>query len=99
MTQKSWSIHPGEILREEFLKPLKMTSYHLAKSIHVPTPRVHDIVLEKRGITADTALRLSQFFGTTPQFWMNLQDDYEMYCALRLEKEDIQSIKPYEKQT
>jgi len=99
MIHKNWSIHPGEILREEFLKPLAITSYRLAKSIHVPTPRVHDIVSEKRGITADTALRLSQFFGTTPQFWMNLQDDYEMYCALRLEKEDIQSIKPYEKQT
>lgn len=68
MAHKNWSVHPGEILREEFLKPLKMTSYHLANSIHVPTPRVHDIVLEKRGITADTALRLSQFLGQRLNF-------------------------------
>ncbi len=66
-------MHPGEILREEFLKPFKMSSYELAKRIRVPAPRVNDIVLGKRGITADTAVRLAKFFGTTETFWMNLQ--------------------------
>ena len=68
MTQKTksgaaWNIHPGEILREEFLKPMGLTVYRLAKEIHVPAPRISDIVLEKRGISADTAVRLARFFG------------------------------------
>ncbi len=83
-----WNVHPGEILREEFLKPFKMSSYELAKRIRVPAPRVNDIVLEKRGITADTAVRLARFFGTTETFWMNLQAFYEVRGAKsRLEKE------------
>lgn len=73
----TWRIHPGEILREEFLKPMEITPYELAKQLHVPVPRINDIVLEKRGIKADTALRLARFFGTTQQFWMNLQSSYE----------------------
>ena len=77
----TWTIHPGEILREEFLKPLRMTSYGLARRLCVPAPRIHDIVLEKRGITADTAVRLARFFGTTEQFWMNLQSSYEVRKA------------------
>ncbi|OJW51270.1 MAG: addiction module antidote protein, HigA family [Alphaproteobacteria bacterium 41-28] len=93
--KKNWSIHPGEVLREEFLKPLGLTSYRLAKDIHVPVPRIHDIILEKRGITADTALRLSKYLGTTVQFWMNLQDDYEMYRALATAKEAIESIQMF----
>jgi len=76
-----WLIHPGEILREEFLKPMRITAYELAKGLHVPVPRVNDIVLEKRGITADTAVRLARFFGTTEQFWMNLQSSYEVRKA------------------
>ena len=76
-----WVIHPGEILREEFLKPMKLTSYELAKRLRVPVPRINDIVLEKRGITADTAVRLARFFGTTEQFWMNLQSSYEVRVA------------------
>lgn len=85
---KTWNIHPGKILREEFLKPFKMSSYELAKRIRVPAPRVNDIVLEKRGITADTAVRLAKFFGTTETFWMNLQAFYEVRGAKsRLEKE------------
>ena len=79
--RRSWNIHPGEILREEFLKPLQMTSYELARRLHVPAPRIHDIVLEKRGITADTAVWLARFFGTTEQFWMNLQSSYEVRKA------------------
>jgi addiction module HigA family antidote len=74
----NWRIHPGEILREEFLKPMAMSAYALAKRLHVPPPRINDIVLERRGITADTALRLSRFFGTTEHFWLNLQDAYEI---------------------
>jgi len=58
----NWRVHPGEILREEFLKPLSMSAYELAKRLHVPAPRVNDIVLERRGISADTAVRLSRFF-------------------------------------
>ena len=67
-----WRVHPGEILREEFLKPLGISAYELAKRLHVPAPRINDIVLERRGISADTAVRLSRFFGTTGQFWLNL---------------------------
>lgn len=77
----TWAIHPGEILREEFLRPLNMSVYELARKVRVPVPRLNDIVLEKRGITADTAVRLARFFGTTEQFWMNLQSDYEVRRA------------------
>ena len=77
----AWNLHPGEILREDFLKPLDMSSYHLAKRLRVPVPRIHDIVLEKRGITADTAVRLARFFGTSPEFWMNAQSFYEVRRA------------------
>ncbi|MBS0272657.1 MAG: HigA family addiction module antidote protein [Proteobacteria bacterium] len=90
-----WNIHPGEILKEEFLGPLGLTSYRLAKEIHVPAPRIHDIINQKRGITADTALRLSKFFCTTPQFWMNLQDSYEIRQALQAAGEDIDKISSY----
>lgn len=71
-------IHPGKILLEEFLEPLNITQYRLAKDISVPPRRINEIVKEKRGITADTALRLSRYFGTSAQFWMNLQDHYEL---------------------
>jgi addiction module HigA family antidote len=74
----NWRVHPGEILREEFLKPMSISAYELAKRLHVPAPRVNDIVLERRGISADTAVRLSRFFGTTEQFWLNLQGAYEI---------------------
>lgn len=74
----AWNMHPGELLREEFLKPLGMTPYQLAKALQVPPPRVNDIVLERRGITADTALRLARFFGTSVEFWMNAQSLYEV---------------------
>lgn len=73
-----WRVHPGEILREEFLKPMRMSAYELAKRLLVPAPRINDIVLEKRGISADTAVRLSRFYGTTEQFWLNLQDAYDV---------------------
>ena len=71
-------IHPGETLREDFLKPLGLTANRLALELLVPVTRVNDIVRAKRAITADTALRLARYFGTTPQFWMNLQANYDL---------------------
>lgn len=89
-----WAIHPGEILREEFLKPLRMSAYELAKRLRVPVPRVNDIVLERRGISADTAVRLSRFFGTTEQFWLNLQGAYEISRVLSEQADEIERIQP-----
>jgi addiction module HigA family antidote len=71
-------VHPGETLREDFLKPLRLTANRLAMELRVPVTRVNDIVRGKRAITADTALRLARYFGTTPQFWMNLQANYDL---------------------
>jgi addiction module HigA family antidote len=71
-------VHPGEVLLEEFLKPMSITQYRLAKDISVPPRRVNEIVLHKRGITADTALRLGRYFGTSEQFWLNLQSEYDL---------------------
>ena len=90
----NWRIHPGEILREEFLKPMKLSAYALAKRLHVPPPRINDIVLERRGITADTALRLSRFFGTTEQFWLNLQDAYEVSRVKAERANELELIEP-----
>lgn len=89
-----WSIHPGEILREEFLRPLRMSVYQLAKRLRVPAPRLNDIVLERRGISADTAVRLSRFFGTTEQFWLNLQDSYEVSRVMAEQGAEIDRIQP-----
>lgn len=74
-------IHPGEILREEFMLPLGLSANALSKSLHVPVTRVNDIVRERRGVTADTALRLACYFGTTAQFWINLQAAYDLKHA------------------
>ena len=93
-SHSAWNIHPGEILREEFLKPLKMSSYELARRLHVPPPRVNDIVLEKRGITADTAVRLAKFFGTSESFWMNLQAWYEVRDAKKRLTKELGRIQP-----
>ena len=79
--QKFAPIHPGEILLEEFLKPLDLSQYRLAKSMSVPPRRINEIVHGKRAITADTALRLSRFFDTTAQFWINLQGRYDLELA------------------
>ena len=89
-----WNLHPGEILREEFLKPLEMSSYHLAKKLRVPVPRIHDIILERRGITADTAVRLARFFGTSPEFWMNAQSFYEVRRAQNELTKELSRIQP-----
>ena len=79
MTKRDFSpIHPGEILLEDFLKPMQISQYHLAQAIRVPPRRINEIVHGKRGITADTALRLGRFFGMEAQFWMNLQTRYDL---------------------
>jgi addiction module HigA family antidote len=85
-------IHPGEILHEEFLSPMEISQYRLAKDIHVPPRRINEIVHGKRAITADTALRLARYFGTSAEFWTNLQSAYELDVARqeiggKLEKE------------
>ncbi len=71
-------IHPGEILREDYLKPLAMSAHALSKALHVPPARVNDIVLERRGVTPDTALRLARYFGGDAQSWLNLQQAYDL---------------------
>lgn len=76
-------VHPGEILREEFMKPLGLSSNALSRRLGVTAARVNEIASERRGITADTALRLARCFSTTPEFWMNLQQRYELEAARR----------------
>jgi len=82
-TNKMRPIHPGEVLREEFLTPLNMSAHALALELKVPAPRINDIVRERRAISPDTALRLARYFGNTPQFWMNLQTSYDLKCTER----------------
>jgi addiction module HigA family antidote len=83
-------VHPGEILLEDFLKPMGITRYRLAKAIGVPQRRIHEICAGKRAITADTALRLARFFGTDAQSWMNLQAGYDLETAEELLAERIE---------
>lgn len=82
-------VHPGEILKEEFLIPLNITANNLALSLNVTPARIYEIISEKRGITANTALRLSVAFGTTPEFWMNLQVNYDLRSQEILSEEKI----------
>jgi antitoxin HigA-1 len=77
-TNKMRPVHPGEVLREEFLSPLGMTAHALAMELKVPAPRINEIVRERRAVTPDTALRLARYFGTTPEFWLNLQTSYDL---------------------
>lgn len=87
-------IHPGEILREEYLGPLDMSANRLAQAIGVPTNRVTEIVAERRAVTADTALRLAKAFDTTPEFWLNLQQAYDLRMAERETGPALRAIKP-----
>jgi addiction module HigA family antidote len=80
-TNQMRPIHPGEILREEFLAPLDMSAHALAMALHVPAPRINDIVRERRAVTPDTALRLARYFDTTAQFWLNLQSSFDLKQA------------------
>ena len=88
------NIHPGEILDIEFMKPLGVSAYRLAKSIGVQQTRISLILKGKRGISADTAIRFSRFFGTSPEFWMNLQREYDLRKAKAELKETIDNIVP-----
>jgi antitoxin HigA-1 len=90
----NWRVHPGEILREEFLKPMGLSVYELAKRLLVPAPRINDIVLERRGVTVDTAVRLSRFFRTTEQFWLNLQGAYEVSRVKAERGAEFERIEP-----
>ncbi|WP_312975468.1 HigA family addiction module antitoxin [Stutzerimonas nitrititolerans] len=88
-------VHPGEVLREEFLEPLGMTPAALARALHVSAPTINDIVRERRGVTADTAIRLGRYFDTSAQFWMNLQSDYALATTYAVNGEEIeQEIEP-----
>lgn len=78
---RAFAIHPGDILLTEFMMPLGLTAYRLAKELHVPLPRINDVVQGKRSISADTALRLGIYFGLPAQFWLNLQNDYDLRLA------------------
>ena len=80
-TNKMRPIHPGEILREEFLVPLGLSANALSMALRVPAPRINDIVRERRAVTPDTALRLARYFDTTPEFWLNLQSTYDLKQA------------------
>ena len=86
--------HPGEMLIEEFLKPMGLTQRELADAIHVPYQRINEIINGRRGMTPSTALRLSKFFGVTPDFWMNLQLRWDLYFAQKSESDELKSIKP-----
>lgn len=87
-------VHPGEILAEEFLSPLDMSARALAAAIDVTPARVSDIIAGRRGVTADTALRLGRYFGTTAQLWLNLQSNYDLETASRELAETIEHIRP-----
>lgn len=97
MAKRLPPIHPGEILREEFLAPMKLTPYSVARSCGVPRTRIERLAREETPVTADTALRLSRYFGTTPQFWMNLQAQYDLEHAEDAAAAALKRIKPRQK--
>jgi addiction module HigA family antidote len=86
------NIHPGEVLQEEFLDPLGVSAYRLSKDIGIPQTRVSQILKGKRRITADTALRLAKYFGTSAKFWLGLQDDYDLEEESQVKKEELKAI-------
>jgi len=92
--QRLKNIHPGEILKEEFLDPLEISAYRLSKETFMPQTRISEIVKGNRRITADTALRLSKFFGTSAKFWLGLQDDYDLEDEILHKSNEFQEIKP-----
>lgn len=95
MGKKLPAIHPGEVLREEFMQPLGLSSTALARAIGVTPARVNEIVREKRGISADTALRLARFFGTDVHSWLNLQQQYDICCAQDALGNVLATIRPW----
>jgi len=90
------NVHPGEILLEEFLKPMNISAYKLSKDIGIPQTRTSAILKGERGITADTALRLSLYFGNSPKFWLGLQDDYDLEEIMKNKESELSRIKKLE---
>lgn len=98
MNKKLQPVHPGEVLLEEFLKPMDLSQNRLALDIGVPARRINEIVLKKRSLTADTALRLGRYFGMSPQFWLGLQSEYDLdVAASKLEKRLDREVRRYVK--
>ncbi|MCH8566759.1 MAG: HigA family addiction module antidote protein [Balneolales bacterium] len=91
--KKLSNVHPGEILLEEFLKPLEITAYRLSKDLNIPQTRLSQIIKGKRRITADTALRLSKYFGNSARFWLGLQDDYDLEEEWKSKEAELKKIK------
>src|SRR5262245_54175801 len=92
-----WKVHPGEILKNEFLVPLKISGYKLAQALDVNAQSVNDIVLKKRGISADMAVRLGRYFQNSPEFWINLQSAYDLAEATTSLKKKLSKIQPFKK--
>ncbi|RED93171.1 HigA family addiction module antitoxin [Marinoscillum furvescens] len=90
--EKLPNIHPGEVLSEEFLRPMGISAYRLSKDLHIPQTRVSEILKKNRRVTADTVLRLSRYFGTTPKFWLGLQDDYDIEEELGRKTDELETI-------
>lgn len=91
-TERLTPIHPGEFLREDFLRPFDLSSSKLAIALRIPATRILEIVHERRGITADTALRLGRYFGTTAEFWMNMQQQYELAMAEKAAADKLNEV-------
>jgi addiction module HigA family antidote len=89
-----WAVHPGEILREEFLEPMGISAYRLSVELRVSPPTINDIVREKRGITPEMAARLAKYFGTSEQFWLNLQDAFAVYQVKKKYSKELKAIRP-----
>ncbi len=96
MARRLRNIHPGEILVEEFLKPLGISQYLLAKQIRVPLTRISEICKRRRAITADTALRLARFWGNSAKFWLGLQEDFDLEKQTRQKRSELKSIRSYD---
>jgi addiction module HigA family antidote len=96
MSERISNIHPGEILEEDFLKPLGISAYRLAKETHIPPTRISEILKHRRRISADTALRFSKYFGNSPDFWLGIQMEYDLREEKEKHKADIDTIKTIE---
>jgi len=94
--KKLENIHPGEVLLEEFLLPMNISAYRLSMDLRIPQTRVSEIIKGRRRITADTALRLSNYFGNSAKFWLGLQDDFDLEEALAEKNDELKSIKRYQ---
>lgn len=94
--EKLKNIHPGEILKEEFLQPMGISQYKLSKETFIPQTRISEIIKGNRRITADTALRFSKYFGTSPKFWLGLQNDYDIEEETTAKADEFNTIKPAE---